>query len=71
MRQFLESLIVLQAVTCSYSPTQFYFPLTVVANKNRRYKKWALYVAILLIAFIVQWKTFTKRKFHFLLLRHD
>jgi hypothetical protein len=63
MRQFFESLILFQAVTCRYSPVQRYFSLKVVANQERRYKKWAIYVVIMLISFIVQFKTFSKRKF--------
>ena len=71
MRQFFESLILFQVVTSRYFPLNRYLPLPVMSAKPKRYKKWAIMSAIMLVAFIVQLKTFTSCKFPFNQLRLD
>jgi hypothetical protein len=62
MRQFFESLIVFQLITCRYSPVHRFYKLNSASKKAARLKKWAVYAAIMLIAAIFQLKLFTMCK---------
>jgi hypothetical protein len=53
MRQFLESVILFNGITCRYSPVTKYFPNKLEISEYERYLKFGVFSALFLAMFAV------------------
>ena len=62
MRQFLESVILFNGITCRYSPVTKYFPNKLEITDYERYLKFGVFTALLIVISAIQVLMFTSGK---------